>query len=309
MKARKYLRIATRKSPLAYCQANAVKAQLKKHYPFMQIELFPIVTEGDRHLDSPLNKLGGKGLFVKELEKALRNGDADIAVHSMKDVPMHLAEGLVLAAICEREDARDVLISRSGKSLKELIAGSCIGSSSLRRQSQLLALRPDLTVKTLRGNVGTRLEKLAAGAYDAIILAAAGLIRLKNIECVSEYLESNYFLPAPGQGALGVESRADDSELLSCLAILNHKSSQDCVMAERALSRQLGGSCQIPLAAYAECLPDAQLRLRGLVAKPDGSKLVKVEKFGSVVDAEKLGADAAKELLSLGADTILQDLL
>lgn len=308
MTARKHLRIATRKSPLAYWQANAVKAQLEKYYPSIQIELFPLVTEGDKHLESSLSKLGGKGLFVKELEKALLNGDADIAVHSMKDVPMDLAKGLTLAAICEREDARDVLISSSGESLKQLPSGSCIGSSSLRRQSQLMALRPDLTVQMLRGNVGTRLEKLAAGEYDAIILAAAGLIRLQKTSCISEYLETNYFLPAPGQGALGVESRSEDSELLSLMAVLNHKPTYDCVMAERALSRQLGGSCQVPIAAYAVCLPNEQLRLRGLVANPDGSLLVKVEKHGRVSEAEKLGIAAARELLAQGADRILQDL-
>lgn len=309
MTAKKHLRIATRKSPLAYWQANVVKAQLEKHYSFMQIELFPLFTEGDKHLEISLNKIGGKGLFVKELEKALLNGDADIAVHSMKDVPMDLAKGLALAAICEREDARDVLVSTSGESLKQLPPGACIGSSSLRRQSQLMALRPDLTVQMLRGNVGTRLEKLAAGEYDAIILAAAGLIRLQKISCISEYLEASYFLPAPGQGALGVESRSDDSELLSLMTVLNHKPTYDCVMAERALSRQLGGSCQVPIAAYAECLPNEQLRLRGLVAKPDGSLLVKIEKHGSASEAEKLGTAAAKELLSQGADAILQDLL
>ncbi len=302
------MRIATRKSPLAYWQANAVKVQLEKHYPFMQIELLPLVTEGDRHLETSLNKLEGKGLFVKELEKALLNGDADIAVHSMKDVPMDLAKGLTLTAICEREDARDVLISRSGKSLNQLPSGACVGSSSLRRQSQLMALRPDLTVQVLRGNVGTRLEKLAAGEYDAIILAAAGLIRLQKTNCISEYLETSYFLPAPGQGALGVEGRSDDSELLSLMAVLNHKPTYDCVMAERALSRQLGGSCQVPIAAYAECLSNTQLRLRGLVAKPDGSLLVKVEKHGSISEAETLGIAAARELLVQGADRILQDL-
>jgi len=307
--ARKHLRIATRKSPLAYWQANAVKMQLEKHYPFMRIELFPLVTEGDRHLETSLNKLGGKGLFVKELEKALLNGDADIAVHSMKDVPMDLAKGLKLTAICEREDVRDVLISTSGENIKQLASGSNIGSSSLRRQSQLMALRPDLTVQVLRGNVGTRLEKLAAGEYDAIILAAAGLIRLQKTSCISEYLEPSYFLPAPGQGALGIEGRSDDNELLSLMAILNHKSTYDCVMAERALSRQLGGSCQVPIAAYAECLPNEQLRLRGLVAKPDGSLLVKVEKHGRISEAEKLGIAAAEELLSQGADVILKDLL
>jgi hydroxymethylbilane synthase len=307
--ARKYLRIATRKSPLAYWQANAVKAQLEAYYPFMEIELLPLITEGDKHLESSLNKLGGKGLFVKELEKALLNGDADIAVHSMKDLPMELAKGLTLAAICEREDARDVLVSRAGEKLKQLPSSADVGSSSLRRQSQLMALRPDLKIRLLRGNVGTRLEKLAVGEYDAIILAAAGLIRLQKTNCISEYLETNYFLPAPGQGALGVECRLDEKELLSLMTILNHKPTYDCVIAERALSRQLGGSCQVPIAAYATCLPNEQLHLQGLVAKPDGSLFVKVESYGSVSEAEKLGTMAAKELLSKGANEILQVLL
>lgn len=307
--AKKYLRIATRKSQLAYWQAHSVKTQLENQYPFMQIELLPLVTEGDRHLESSLNKLGGKGLFVKELEKALLNGDADIAVHSMKDVPMDLAKGLTLAAICEREDARDVLISKSGKNLKQLLTGSSIGSSSLRRQSQLMVLRSDLKVRMLRGNVETRLEKLAAGEYDAIILAAAGLIRLQKTAYISEYLETNYFLPAPGQGALGVECRLDDNELLSLVAVLNHMPTYTCLVAERALSRQLGGSCQVPIAAYATYLPDGQLYLQGLVAKPDGGLLVKVERHGSAGEAENLGVEVAKALLSKGADTILQQLL
>ena len=309
MAVKKHLRIATRKSPLAYWQANTVKEQLEKHYPSIQIELIPLVTEGDRHLTSSLSKLGGKGLFVKELEKSLLNGQADIAVHSMKDVPMELEKGLILAAICEREDARDVLISKSGDSLRQLSSGSCVGTSSLRRQSQLMAVRADLKVQLLRGNVDTRLEKLAAGEYDAIILAAAGLIRLEKTTCISEYLATDYFLPAPGQGALGVECRSEDAEIRELIAFLNHMPTYHCVTAERALSRQLGGSCQVPIAAYAQCLASDQIRLRGLVARPDGGLLINVEKCAAVDEAEKLGVAAAKELMRQGADAILQELL
>lgn len=309
MTVKKHWRIATRKSPLAYWQANKVKDQLKKQHPFMQIVLIPFITEGDRHVESALNKLGGKGLFVKELEMALLNEQADIAVHSMKDVPMELENGLVLAAICQREDSRDVLISKSGENLKQLLSGSIIGSSSLRRQSQLLALRADLNVSVLRGNVGTRLDKLVAGEYDAIILAAAGLIRLKKTACISEYFSTNFFLPAPGQGALGIECRSDDIETQELISHLNHIPTYPCVMAERALSRQLGGSCQVPLAAYAECLSNNQMRLQGLVAKPDGSLLIKVEKYGTIDESERLGFAAARELMVQGAGHILQELL
>jgi hydroxymethylbilane synthase len=306
---KKHLRIATRKSLLAYWQANVIKKQLEARYPFIEIELFPLVTEGDRYLASSLSKLGGKGLFVKELERALLNGQADIAVHSVKDMPMELEKGLVLTVICEREDARDVLISKKGESIKQLPSGACVGSSSLRRQAQLLAVRPDLEVQMLRGNVDTRLEKLAYGKYDAIILAAAGLIRLEKTTCISEYLAIDYFLPAPGQGALGIECRSEDAEIQELIAFLNHEPTYHCVAAERALSRQLGGSCQVPIAAYAEYFSGNQIRLRGLVAKPDGSALFKVEKSGTIEEAEKLGVIAAKELMNQGADAILQALL
>lgn len=306
---KKHLRIATRKSRLAYCQTHGIKEQLEGHYSFLQIELVPLITAGDRHLEDSLSKLGGKGLFVKELEQALLDGRVDIAVHSMKDMPMELESGLVLAAICERADARDVLISNSGGNLKQMQPESRIGSSSLRRQSQLLALRPDLKVQMLRGNVDTRLEKLASGSYDAIILAAAGLIRLAKTECIAEYLAIDDFLPAPGQGALGIECRADNKELQVLMSVLNHDSTYRCVMAERALSRQLGGNCQVPIAAYAECLANGQLRLRGLVASPNGRLLIKVERFGSFAEPEELGTLAAKELMAQGGEVILESLL
>ncbi|MFM2322221.1 MAG: porphobilinogen deaminase [Pseudomonadota bacterium] len=302
------LRIATRKSPLAYWQANSIKAQLEKKFPFLTVTLLPLLTEGDRRQDS-LNKLEGKGLFVKELEVALLNGQADIAVHSMKDLPMDLQEGLVLGAICKREDPRDVLISKSNQILHQLLPGAYVGTSSLRRQSQLMALRPDLKIGLLRGNVGTRLDKLAAGEFDAIILAAAGLLRLEKADCISQYLETDYFLPAPGQGALGLECRADDLDSLAYISRLTHQPTYYCVIAERVLSRALGGNCQVPIAAYATSLPGEQLSLQALVAKPDGTVLLKVEKQGAIADAEKLGILAAQNLKELGADAILQDIL
>jgi hydroxymethylbilane synthase len=306
--AKKHLCIATRKSPLAYWQANTIKKQLEKHYPFLCIKLLPLLTQGDKQLEKPLNSLGGKGLFVSELEKALLNGQADIAVHSMKDVPMDLEKGLMLGAICQREDPRDVLISQSGATLQQLSSGSSIGSSSLRRQAQLLALRPDIKVQPLRGNVGSRLEKLMAGKYDAIILAAAGLIRLEKTTCISEYLPLKHFLPAPGQGALGIECRTEDKEVVGLITVLNHVPSYQCILAERALGRQLGGGCQVPLAAYAVDLANNQLYLQGLVAKPDGSVLIKAEKYGSLATAEELGMSLAKELIAKGAPTLLQNL-
>ena len=306
---KKLLRIATRKSPLAYWQANTIKEQIEKIFPHLTISLLPLLTEGDRQQNSSLSKLGGKGLFVKELEGALLSHQADIAVHSMKDLPMDLEAGLVLGAICKREDPRDVLISRFAQPLAQLSSGSYVGTSSLRRQSQLLALRPDLQVRVLRGNVGTRLDKLAAGEFDAIILAAAGLIRLKKRDCISEYLETNNFLPAPGQGALGIECRADDGESLAIISKLTYTDTYYCVLAERALSRELGGSCQVPIAAYATTLGHAQLSLRALVGNLEGTKLIKVEKQGSIVDAEKIGFLAAQSLRNLGAEEILKEIL
>ncbi len=308
MSQNKSLRIATRKSPLAYWQANSIKVQLEKIFPFLTITLLPLLTEGDRRQGS-LNKLEGKGLFVKELEMALLNGRADIAVHSMKDLPMNLQGGLVLGAICKREDPRDALISKSGQALYQLSPGAYVGTSSLRRQSQLMALRPDLKIGLLRGNVGTRLAKLATGEFDAIILAAAGLIRLEKADCISQYLETSYFLPAPGQGALGIECRAGDLDSLVYISELTHIPTYYCVMAERVLSRELGGSCQVPIAAYASSLPDQQISLQALVGKPDGTVLLKVEKQGAICDTERLGISAAQDLKKLGVDAILQDIL
>jgi hydroxymethylbilane synthase len=306
---KKILRIATRKSPLAYWQANAIKEQLETIFPYLTISLLPLLTEGDKQQNSSLSKLGGKGLFVKELEGALLNHQADIAVHSMKDLPMDLEPGLVLGAICKREDPRDVLISRFPQSLTQLSSGSYVGTSSLRRQSQLLALRPDLQVRVLRGNVGTRLDKLAKGEFDAIILAAAGLIRLNKTDCISEYLETSCFLPAPGQGALGIECRVDDEESMATISKLTDPDTYHCVLAERALSRELGGSCQVPIAACATTLGHGQLSLQALVGNLKGTKLIKVEKKGSIDDAEKIGFLAAQSLRNLGVEEILKEIL
>lgn len=308
MNNKKFLCIATRKSPLAYWQANIIKEQLQKLFPYLTVSLLPLLTEGDRLQNSSLNKLGGKGLFVKELEAALISHQADIAVHSMKDLPMNLESGLILGAICKREDPRDVFISKFGQSLTQISSGSCIGTSSLRRQSQLLALRPDLQVKVLRGNVGTRLDKLTAGEFDAIILAAAGLIRLKETDRISEYLETSCFLPAPGQGALGIECRLDDDESIEYISKLIDPDTYYCVLAERALSRELGGSCQVPIAAYATS-DRGQLSLQALVGNLDGTKLIKVEKKGAFDDAEKIGLLAAQSLRNLGAEEILKEIL
>lgn len=308
MSKKNFLCIATRKSHLAYGQANIIKKQLENLFPYLTISLLPLLTEGDK-LHGSLSKLGGKGLFVKELERALLNREADIAVHSMKDIPMDLEIGLVLGATCKREDPRDVLISRFSQSLTGLSSGACVGTSSLRRQSQLLALRPDLQIGLLRGNVGTRLEKLAAGEFDAIILAAAGLIRLEKADCISEYFETSHFVPAPGQGALGIECRADDEEVLTYISKLTHSNTYHCVLAERALSRELGGSCQVPIAAYATPLDHGQISLQALVGNLDGTKIIKVEKKGNIVDAEKIGLLAAQSLRNLGAEKILKEIL
>lgn len=309
MKAKSCLRIATRKSRLAYWQANFIKKQLEQNQPTLQIELLPLVTEGDRRQQVALNKIGGKGLFVKELEKALLDGHADLAVHSMKDVPMTLESGLFLGAICRRDDPRDVLVAQPGTQLMTLPQGACLGSSSLRRQAQIKILRPDLSVKLLRGNADTRLTKLQRGEYDAIILAAAGLIRLQKEAFIHEYLRMEDFLPAPGQGALGIECRQDDARVRALIEPLNHVPTQVCVMAERALSRTLNGGCQVPIAGYARCITDTQLTLQGLVATPDGRQQIKYQEIGLVVEPEVLGVRVAQRLLEQGAAQILKALL
>jgi len=298
------IRIATRKSALALWQAEYVKACLEQAHPGLLVSLVPMVSRGDKLLDAPLAKIGGKGLFVKELETALLDNEADIAVHSMKDVPMDFPEGLGLFCICEREDPRDAFVSNTFASLDELPAGSVVGTSSLRRQAQLLALRPDLKIHFLRGNVNTRLAKLDAGEYDAIILAAAGLIRLGFGARIRASISVEASLPAGGQGAVGIECRSADAEIHALLAPLHHRETALRVTAERALNKHLNGGCQVPIACYA-LLEDEQLWLRGLVGQPDGGLLLRAEGRAPAADAEALGVQVAEALLAQGANAIL----
>ena len=301
------VRIATRKSPLALWQAHFVKEKLQALYPALQVELIPMTTRGDKILDSPLAKVGGKGLFVKELEQAILEGRADIAVHSMKDVPVEFPEGLALCVICEREDPRDAFVSNHFASLAQLPEGSVVGTSSLRRQCQLRHQRPDLQVRDLRGNVNSRLAKLDEGEFDAILLAAAGLKRLGLTERITSLLESQESLPANGQGAIGIECRSDDNELLALLAPLEHGPTRCRVQAERAMNRALQGGCQVPIGSYAELEGDT-LWLRGMVGSPDGRQLLRAEIRGPASQAESLGNTLAEQLRELGADKILASL-
>ena len=303
---RSTIRIATRKSPLALWQAHFVQSRLQQLYPQLRVELLPMSTKGDKILDSPLAKVGGKGLFVKELEQAILAGDADIAVHSMKDVPVEFPEGLGLTIICERDDPRDAFVSTGFASIAELPAGSRVGTSSLRRQCQLRAQRPDLQVIDLRGNVNSRLAKLDAGEYDAILLAAAGLKRLGLQERISALLPAELSLPANGQGAVGIECRLDDNELLSLLAPLEHPQTRQRVLAERAMNRALQGGCQVPIGAYAELEGDT-LWLRGLVGFPDGSRILRAELRGTASEPEALGQALAEQLLTQGAAELLAE--
>ncbi len=297
------IRIATRKSALALWQAEYVKARLEQAHPGLKVSLVPMVSRGDKLLDAPLAKIGGKGLFVKELETALLENEADIAVHSMKDVPMDFPEGLGLFCICEREDPRDAFVSNTYDSLDALPPGSVVGTSSLRRQAQLLARRPDLKIHFLRGNVNTRLAKLDAGEYDAIILAAAGLIRLGFEARIRASISVDDSLPAGGQGAVGIECRTADAEIHALLAPLHHAETAARVTAERALNKRLNGGCQVPIACYA-LREGEQLWLRGLVGQPDGGLLLRAEGRGS--DAEALGMQVAEQLLAQGAEAILK---
>ena len=301
----KTLKIATRQSPLALWQANYVKDRLQQLYPDLTIELVPMVTKGDVILDSPLAKIGGKGLFVKELENALLNKEADIAVHSMKDVPMQFPEGLGLAVICQREDPRDAFVSHSYRTFVELPQGAVVGTSSLRRQCQLKALRPDLDIRSLRGNVGTRLSKLDNGDYDAIILASAGLIRLGLADRIASFIDVEQSLPAAGQGAVGIECRTDDMQVQALLAPLADAETTYCVLAERAMNNHLQGGCQVPIGGYA-VLQQGQLYLRALVGDIDGSRIIRAEGKSAVENAEVLGVKIAEQLLAQGADKILQ---
>ncbi|AFU18446.1 hydroxymethylbilane synthase [Actinobacillus suis] len=300
------LRIATRQSPLALWQANFVKKELEKRFPELLVELVTMVTKGDIILDTPLAKIGGKGLFVKELELALLENRADIAVHSMKDVPMTFPEGLGLAVICEREDPRDAFVSNKYQNLDELPAGAVVGTSSLRRQCQLMAKYPHLEVKSLRGNVGTRLSKLDNGEYDAIILASAGLIRLGMPERIRSFIAVEQSLPAAGQGAVGIETRVNDERVLNYLASLNHNPTACCVMAERAMNTRLQGGCQVPIGGFAT-LNGNEITLNALVGALDGSTIIRASGVADIEDAEQLGISVAEQLLAQGADKILAE--
>lgn len=300
------IRIATRESALALWQAEFVKKLLRSHLPDLQVEIVGITTRGDKILDRPLSKVGGKGLFVKELETALLEGTADIAVHSMKDVPMVLPDGMSIATICERADPRDAFVSNDYRNLEELPSGAKLGTSSVRRKSQISALRPDLHYVDLRGNVGTRLRKLDEGHYDAILLAVAGLERLELSDRITYKLPVETSIPAAGQGAVGIECRSDDQATLSMLQRLNHEPTFICVSAERAMSRSLNANCEAPVAAYAR-LVGKDLNLVGLVASLDGGQILTDKVTGDASQAEQLGIQLADKLIAQGALELIGD--
>ena len=301
---RSELRIATRASPLALWQAEHVAERLQALHPGLEVSLLTMKTRGDKLLDAPLAKVGGKGLFVKELEVGLLDGRADLAVHSLKDVPVEFPEGLELALVMEREDPRDAFVSNNYASLATMPAGTLVGTSSLRRQTQVRERYPELRVDWLRGNVNTRLAKLDEGQYDAIILAASGLQRLGFDDRIKAPIAPEECLPAIGQGVLGIEIRSDDAQLRELIAPLAHAETTLRITAERALNQTLNGGCQVPIAGYAE-LEDDQLYLRGLVGEPDGSKILRAEIRGNSTQAHQLGVELAQQLLAQGADRIL----
>jgi hydroxymethylbilane synthase len=300
--------IATRKSKLALWQAEHVAALLRKAHAGLSVELLPMSTKGDRILDRSLAAIGGKGLFIKELEAALEDGRAHLAVHSMKDVPGDLPAGMTLAAMLPRADPRDALITRAARELGELPRGARLGTASLRRRAQLLAIRPDLVITTLRGNVETRLKRLDDGELDAIVLAAAGLTRLGLQSRIAALLDPSVSLPAVGQGVIGIECRSDDLRARDAVRALNDPAAHTAVSAERAFARRLGGSCQSPIAAFAELDAQQRLTLRGLVAEPDGSRLIQDSIAGSAAQAEVLGDALAERVLTAGAGELLERL-
>lgn len=299
------LRIATRKSPLALWQAYFVRDRLMQVHPDLHVDIIGMTTRGDKILDTPLAKIGGKGLFVKELEMALFEGRADIAVHSMKDVPMVLPHGLALPVICEREDPRDAFASNHYQSVDQLPANARVGTSSMRRQCQLMERYPQLEVLDLRGNVNTRLARLDNDEYDGIILATAGLLRLEMAGRISQRIPVDQSLPAGGQGAVGIECRADDEQTQALLSVLHHGDTATCVAAERAVNCELEGGCQVPIACYAQLVGDNQLYIRALVGSLDGSVMLREEITGGAESAERLGIELAQRLLGRGADKIL----
>ncbi len=301
------IRIGTRKSKLALWQANYVASQLKKHFPDIEIELVKITTKVDKILDVPLAKVGGKGLFVKEIEEAMLRNEIDIAVHSLKDVPTYFPEGLGLVAITEREDPRDAFLSVKYNSIEEMPEGAVLGTSSLRRKAQILEKRKDLVIKDLRGNVDTRIRKLEEGQYDGIILAYAGLKRLGLENKVKQIFEPDYMIPAVAQGFLGIEARLDDEETKRIVSVLNHRESELRAKAERAFLKTLEGGCQVPLAGYAEII-DGILKITGFVSDLEGKRVFKDTVEGKPEDAESLGETLAKKLLEAGAKEVLEEI-
>lgn len=301
---KKTLRIATRKSPLALWQANHVKTVLQKNNTHLDITLVGLTTQGDREQTKALTQLGGKSLFVKELQKALLNHEADIAVHSIKDLSVQDCSGLVLAAICERDDPRDALLSKQYSSLMQLPKNAVVGTASPRRMALLKSKRPDLQIKILRGNVGTRIEKCESGDFDAILLAVAGLKRLQLTHHITEYLDPKHFIPAIGQAAIGIECREGDEELKQLLQILHHPITADCINAERAVNRVLGGDCHTPIAAYA-IITEEQLHLHCMVGSLDGQTILEHKTMGTPHDARELGKAAGEALLEKGAAALL----
>lgn len=298
--------IASRESPLALAQTEIIRQALIKLHPNLSVEILGITTQADKRLDVTLTEIGGKGLFVKELEEALLDNRADIAVHSVKDVPMFLPQGLIMPVITQREEARDAIVSGQYASLMQMPAATRIGTASLRRQTQLQALRPDLIFTSLRGNINTRLARLDKGDFDAIILAGAGLRRMQWGERIRAYLSIEQCLPAAGQGALGIECRENDETILSLISPLNDALTHACILAERALCRRLDGGCKLPVAAYAEN-HQGVLTLRGLVANKDGTRILRVRHSGQAQSADSMGTRAAEELLQQGAEKILRE--
>lgn len=303
---KRHLVIATRESPLAIRQSEWVKSHLQKLYPHLSVDFLGITTQADKMLDITLTQIGGKGLFVKELEDALFDNKADIAVHSMKDVPMDLPPGLSIPVMCEREEVRDVLVSNLYTSLGALPSEASVGTSSLRRETQLKALRSDLTIQHLRGNINTRLARLDSGDFAAIILAAAGLKRMDLGKRIRAYFSTEELLPAAGQGALGIECRAEDEAIKKLIEPLNHPATFACVTAERAVCRSLNGGCSVPIGAYAE-IHHQVLSLRGLVANRSGMRILRAKNAGDVKNAEEIGIRVAEELKQLGAEKILRE--
>lgn len=301
------VRIATRKSPLALWQAEHVAARLKRLDDVSAVELVPVSTRGDEVLDRSLQKIGGKGLFIKELEVAMQEGRADIAVHSMKDVPADMPDGFCIAAVLERADPADALVTTDGARLSDLRGGGQVGSSSLRRQAQLMAMRPDLEVRPLRGNVQTRLDKLRAGDFDAIVLACAGLARLGLEGEISERFSMTQMLPAAGQGVVGIECLEDRDEIRELVAALEDPTARQTTTAERAVPRRLNASCQSPLASFAE-IDNGELTLEALVATPDGKTVIRAASTGAAADAEDVGLEVAASLLDQGAAKLLRAL-